>query len=691
MDRVFQLDPAVPDQRFTRDLMSGLSLARERAWLDLYLERDLRALRAAYEMSAEEFKGLWVSDDLVETLLRPQDGTQCHADAELQQCPCTGPLAVVADRFELNDIERALLTLTLAAEVDGKYESIFAYLNGAASRRWPTLGLACRLFGSVALRYLSPKSNLMTTGLLTLIEVDATRPETAREFRASRALTHFVQELDPLLPADTEWLLPAEGDLGPLQPFADPDQRFAPLVLLTGQGDCGRLGALRALADRRGQPLLRAKLAYPDAAINKTLTELDLITRLYDALLVIEDVEPQGPEALITMARVARRLAQMTPPTFVLAERNSLLWQTSSHSRTAQILFAEPKPSERERVWRRAIAKEALEVEPGTAGQLAVRFRLGPDQIVETAAAARLLRRSERDGIDTDREGLFAAAREISGHELARLARRVPSTHRLVDLVLPSVTLERVKAVVNAVEHHDLVHSEWGLTKDGRAAGGLAALFQGPSGTGKTMTASVIAAEAGLDLYRIDLSSVVSKYIGETEKNLETIFCAARRASAVLMFDEADAIFGKRAEVKDAHDRYANIEIAYLLQRIEEHDGPVILATNLAKNIDQAFSRRLHYIVEFPRPDAEGRERLWRRMLAPPVPVAHDVDCAALGRGFELTGGDIRKAALDAAYMAAGDGGVVCMRHLAASAVREARRQGRLFSAEDTRAMQEVA
>jgi hypothetical protein len=666
-------------------------LARERAWLDHRLERDLRALRAAYEMSAEEFKGLWVSDDLVENLLRMDDGASPEAEAALQPCPRTGALAAAAGRFGLNEVEYALLALALAAEVDGKYESIFAYLNGAASRRWPTLGLARRLFGAAALRCLSPQNRLMTSGLLNMIEVDAARPEAAREFRAGRTLTHFVQGLDPLLPADAEWLLPVEGDLGPLQSFSDPCQDFATLVLLTGQGDCGRIGALRVLADRQDRPLLRAQLAYADSTVNKTLTELDLIASLYGALLAIEGVEPRGPDALTVTTRVARRLGRTASPTFVLVEPNSLLWQSSSHSHTVQVLFHEPKPSERERTWRCAIADHALEVDSDTADQLALRFRLGPDQIAETVAAARLLRRGGRAGISTGREALFAAAREISGHELARLARRVPSVHRLADLVLPSVTLERVRAVVNAVKHHDLVHSEWGLTADGRATGGLAALFQGPSGTGKTMTASVIAAEAGLDLYRIDLSSVVSKYIGETEKNLETIFCAARRASAVLMFDEADAIFGKRAEVKDAHDRYANIEIAYLLQRIEEHDGPVILATNFAKNIDQAFSRRLHYIVEFPRPDAEGRERLWRRMLVPPVPVANDVDCAALGRGFELTGGDIRKAALDAAYMAAGDGGVVGMRHLVTSAVREARRQGRLFSADDTRAMQEAA
>jgi SpoVK/Ycf46/Vps4 family AAA+-type ATPase len=195
------------------------------------------------------------------------------------------------------------------------------------------------------------------------------------------------------------------------------------------------------------------------------------------------------------------------------------------------------------------------------------------------------------------------------------------------------------------------------------------------------MSASIIADGLGLDLYRVDLATVVSKYIGETEKNLDRIFATARGSNAVLLFDEADALFGKRSEVKDAHDRYANLEVAYLLQRMEDHDGPVILATNLPKNLDQAFTRRLHYVVEFPRPDVVARERLWRAMLAPPLPCAPEVDHALLARTFELTGGEIRKAALEAAFLAAADGKVVGMKALTATLTRELARQGRMAPA----------
>src|SRR6185503_13735567 len=169
---------------------------------------------------------------------------------------------------------------------------------------------------------------------------------------------------------------------------------------------------------------------------------------------------------------------------------------------------------------------------------------------------------------------------------------------------------------------------------------------------GKTMAAGLIALSVGMDLHRLELAAVVSKYIGETEKNLDRAFDAARRANAVLFIDEADALLGKRSQVKDAHDRYANVEIAYLLQKMEDHDGVVIVATNLAQNIDEAFSRRMQYVIDFPLPDAASRERLWRGMFPDSAPVADDIDFGFLGRQFELSGGDIRNVVLDAAFRA---------------------------------------
>jgi SpoVK/Ycf46/Vps4 family AAA+-type ATPase len=210
------------------------------------------------------------------------------------------------------------------------------------------------------------------------------------------------------------------------------------------------------------------------------------------------------------------------------------------------------------------------------------------------------------------------------------------------------------------------------------ASQGLKVLFAGESGTGKTLAAQVIATDLGLDVFRVDLATVVSKYIGETERNLDRIFAAAEGSNAILFFDEADALFGKRSEVKDAHDRYANIEVAYLLQRMETYPGAVVLATNYRRNIDEAFLRRLDFAIDFPFPDAADRVHIWRRLLPDGAPVGADVDVDALASRFELAGGSIRNCSVAAAFMAADDGGTIGMRHLVDAVAAEYRKMGRL-------------
>ncbi len=273
---------------------------------------------------------------------------------------------------------------------------------------------------------------------------------------------------------------------------------------------------------------------------------------------------------------------------------------------------------------------------------------------------------------------LLAGVRGQNAAGLERLARRVEPAVAWADLVLPAQVLTQLRELVARVRRRERVLDDWGLAHGGSRGRGVKALFAGESGTGKTMSAEVLAGELGLDLYVIDLSTVVDKYVGETEKNLDRIFAEAERVNGVLLFDEADALFGKRSDVRDAQDRYANVETAYLLQRMETFEGLAVLTTNLRANIDDAFARRLDVIVDFPMPEDRDRLRLWELHLGPLVPRACDIDFDFLARSFRIAGGNIRNVALGAAYIAADADRAVSMLDLVRATEREYRKLGRL-------------
>jgi hypothetical protein len=307
-------------------------------------------------------------------------------------------------------------------------------------------------------------------------------------------------------------------------------------------------------------------------------------------------------------------------------------------------------------------------------------YRLGGDRIRRVVQVAQGL--AEFDGSALTAGHLRLAARQQSASGLERHARRIRPAVGWADLVLPEGPLTQLRELALRARHRDQVLGDWRLSAGGGRGRGVLALFAGDSGTGKTLSAEVVAAELGLDLYVVQLSSIVDKYVGETEKNLERVFTEADRTDAVLLFDEADSVFGKRSEVKDAHDRYANMESAYLLQRLESFDGIALLTTNLRANVDDAFTRRLDLVVDFPFPDAAQRLALWRHSLAH-VPCADDIEPGSVAREFELAGGSIRSAVVTAAYAAAGRGAPVGTADLLAGARREYRKAGRLVLDED--------
>ena len=288
----------------------------------------------------------------------------------------------------------------------------------------------------------------------------------------------------------------------------------------------------------------------------------------------------------------------------------------------------------------------------------------------------------QNDGLITI-EALFTAARIHSNPRLSNMARKIVPRYQWEDIVLPLDQLNLLHEIVDTVRGRPLVLDQWGLGRKLVSSKGITVLFAGPPGTGKTMAAEVIADELGLDLYKIDLSTVVSKYIGETEKNLERIFNEAEASNAILFFDEADALFGKRSEVKDSHDRYANIEISYLLQRMEAYDGVTILATNLRANLDEAFTRRLQFAVDFPFPEEADRLRIWKTLFPPDMPCGEDINLETLAKRYKLAGGNIRNILVSAAYLAASDGGVVEMSHIMHGTRRELQKMGRLVGDEN--------
>jgi hypothetical protein len=318
-----------------------------------------------------------------------------------------------------------------------------------------------------------------------------------------------------------------------------------------------------------------------------------------------------------------------------------------------------------------ALIQELLALQPGEGARLTT-------VLAEDAPLRRrgLVEREESGPYAPIRPGRGLTARLLGAPEPPLSlpgALRVPGTARWEELVLPEAKLAVMREYLLWIRHRATVVEQWG----GRAVGGPVALFAGPSGTGKTFAASVLATELGWELHRVDLGALVSKYIGETEKNLSKLFDAAQGRDVVLLFDEADSLFGRRGEVREARDRYANLEVSHLLARIEQHDGPCILTTNLRGNLDAAFARRFQVVVEFPRPDARAQARLWRGLLPPRAPLAPDVDPELLGAAVNLSGGGIRNAALHAAYLAAGAGTPISLREIALAVWRELGKDGR--------------
>jgi ATPase family associated with various cellular activities (AAA) len=646
--------------------------------LDAALGRETKRLRARYQLSLDEFRGLFISDEQADALLA-RSGAESPDRGEAPRREPHAAIDAVAARFRLDDAAVDVLLLALAPDVDPPYAQIYAYLNDDVRRRWPTADLARRLFGEAAGAALAADGPLFRPALMLPQAHEERTPLPLAEFAANPVLcaSMFGETIAGRRGLAIE-RAHGEGEPGPLAFLQSAIAAGeAPLVAMAGAHLEDRAAAVAVLAQRLGRRLARVT-AREDSEPAALIRDGLLAARLTDALMLIE-------ADAATLRAMAPALRDAGAPVFITAPEGAAWRASLARLPVVEVQFAAPDSAARRRFWVAAAERAGLLADPAALSVAAERFRLSAPQI-ETAAKSLRFSLGVRPGecVSVAADALIASARRQAGVELGGLAQRMSPAQGWSDLVLPHACLGQLQRLSGAIRHRERVFAEWGFM----GGPGVTALFSGSPGTGKSMSAAVLAREAGLDLWRIDLSAVVSKYIGETEKHLDRVFALARDGNAVLFFDEADALFGKRSEVKDAHDRYANIEVAYLLQRLEAFDGVVILASNLAGNVDPAFSRRMHFVIEFPLPDPLLRERLWRAAIPERAPVAGDVDLAFLARQFALTGGDIRVAALDAAFAAAADEEAIDMARLCKAVSRQLLKKGKVPAPSDFRQYQ---
>ncbi len=452
------------------------------------------------------------------------------------------------------------------------------------------------------------------------------------------------------------------------------------MPVVTGPAGAGRLSLIAAAAADHGRQVLRVDAA----GLPRDRPELRDIGRrlrreaiLSNALIVLTNVERAALAADVPLDRAL--FGDDIPPIAATCAR--LQGRVPVLDRGSVLVPVDiPGELAREEIWRRnlppttplALARWAAE-----------RYHVSPG-VIRAASASAAGRATARAGVasvsDLTALDLHEALRGVLDAKLTTLGTRIMWRQTWDDLVLPDDAVDDIVEFIARVRHRRQVYETWGMGRKVAKGMGLSALFSGPPGTGKTMVAGLIAQELGLDLYQIDLSKVVSKWIGETEKNLGELFDAAEAGHALLLFDEADSLFSKRTQVSSSNDRYANLEVNYLLQRLEAFSGIVILTTNHDTTIDDAFRRRLSLRIEFPVPGPAERERLWRALLADGPAVETDIDFAALARGFEMTGGYIRNATLRAAFLAAHDGEAISMRHLQRAARAEYQAMGKVIA-----------
>ncbi|HUP60706.1 MAG TPA: ATP-binding protein [Thermoanaerobaculia bacterium] len=580
--------------------------------------------------------------------------------AEAMEFPSA--LGQLGDAFGLAPFERDVLLLCAAVELEGTFGNAIAAAAGDAQQTAPTFGLALSMLPDAHWSALAPHAPLRRWMLLEMMERG---PLTSSPIRIAERVLHYLTGVSQM---DERWcaLVVPAGAPAALPPShetiaADVDRALhalhaagAPLLVeFTGNDATGKRDVAATIAAAAGARLYvvdAASLASGDRDVLARLWEREAI--LAGAALFI-DAEELQPDTRRAIAAFLDRMHTLV----ILGTREPL---QLPRARALRFEVSKPPFAEQRDLWCLALGPRAERLD-GALDRLPAQFDLGARAIGLAAAVT--------NGDDEDGAALWDQCRAAARPRMQDLARRIVPRVGWDDLILPARQMSTLREIVMHVRQRAKVYETWGFGVRSSRGLGISVLFSGASGTGKTMAAEVLASELRLDLFQIDLSSVVSKYIGETEENLRRVFDAAEEGGAMLLFDEADALFGKRTEVRDSHDRYANIEVSYLLQRMEAYRGVAILTTNLKNALDAAFLRRLRFIVEFPFPDSAQRVEIWQRAFPEKTPVGA-LDPAKLAR-LNASGGTIRNVALNAAFLAAESGESVGMTHMLAAARSE--------------------
>jgi AAA+ superfamily predicted ATPase len=581
--------------------------------------------------------------------------------------------------FGLSPFERDTLLLCAGMEIDGEIPGLCATAQGDAARAYPTFALALAVLPGAHWSALSPEAPLRHW---RLIEVGAGPVLTQAPLRIDERVLHFlvgVGQLDARLaallvaipPTDRQGLVPSQAaiaeQIAQIWSGAAPGGELPVMQLRGVAPDCRPIAAAAAGLLGLGAVSLMAE------RLPSSPAELESLVRLWEREAVLsgtgvlfvdcDDTLPAETDSARARAVAVASLLERASGPVILREREP----SRVASRRAIVLDVEhPTRDEQLTIWRDALGEGALDVADLTA--TVAQFSLSPPAIRAIALEARE-RRAASPPPAASGMALWDLCRQRMRGALDGLAHRIETNLHWEDIVLPATQKQTLRTIAAQLRQRGMVYDRWGFGQKSRRGQGLSALFYGPSGTGKTMAAEVLASELRLDLYHIDLSRVVSKYIGETEANLRRVFDAAEDNGAILLFDEADSLFGARSEVKDSHDRYANIEVSYLLQRMEAYRGLAILTTNMRAALDQAFLRRLRFAVSFPFPDAPQRAAIWRQVF-PAATQTEGLDADRLAM-LRIAGGNIQNIALNAAFLAADGGEPVQMQHLREAALAE--------------------